>query len=433
MTRSLTIKELWPVLELGLMLRVFALLVGLWVDSNPDFLRYTDIDYDVFSRSGRLLYQGLSPYDQGTFRYPPLLALLMVPNEVIWSGFGKVVFCLADLAMVPAIHGLTDSGAGAVSRSWHFSDGRFCSFLWAVNPLSIVICSRGSCDSLTNCLLLWTLYSIKQASRKKSSLLGAGLALGLLVHFRLYPIIYVPAFLFHLTDRHTYNTIQLVTFFASAAMSFTYFTAFSAMCDERFLQEGLLYHVYRRDHRHNFSAYFYSTYLTASADSQACDTDNDSSWSWGGFALSLPLAPFVLQATLLLLIAVRLAREHLYLALLLSTMTFVAYNKVITTQYFTWYACLVPLVLPPFLQRERGLSSSWQLKAVAASFTAWIVTAAVWLWRAYVLEMRAVSTFLTIHYASLAFHVAHVVLVAALYKAYVDGVRWRPQPERGWR
>ena len=66
----------------------------------------------------------------------------MVPNEVIWSGFGKVVFCLADLAMVPAIHGLTDSGAGAVSRSWHFSDGRFCSFLWAVNPLSIVICSR---------------------------------------------------------------------------------------------------------------------------------------------------------------------------------------------------------------------------------------------------------------------------------------------------
>ena len=91
-----TTSKLWPILALALVLRVLALLLGLWMDSCPSFLRYTDKDYDVFSGAGAYLYQGGSPYDQGTFRYTPLLALLMVPNETIWSGFGKVLFCLAD-------------------------------------------------------------------------------------------------------------------------------------------------------------------------------------------------------------------------------------------------------------------------------------------------------------------------------------------------
>ena len=400
--------ELWSVVTLGLILRILALLLGLWIDSYPGSLRYTDIDYDVFSGAGAYLYQGSSPYDQGTFRYSPLLALLMVPNEAIWAGSGKVLFCLADVMMIPAIYGLIETPP---LENNHNGYGQLCSLLWAVNPLSIVICSRGNCDSLTNCLLLWTLYSIKLVRTTNNGLLRAGLALGLLVHFRLYPVIYFPAFFFHLTDRQNYDRKQLVTFFTGAAVSFTYFTAISAMCDERFLQEGLLYHLHRRDHRHNFSAYFYSLYLTASADSRACNIDTFPLPWW---VSSLSLAPFLLQFTLIVVIASRMARQHLYLALLLSTMIFVAYNKVVTAQYFTWYACLVPLILPHLWYKSL---SHRHVYAIAASVVAWLVCAVVWLWRAYQLEIRAVNTFLSVHHAGLAFHISHVALIASLFLA----------------
>ena len=270
----------------------------------------------------------------------------MVPNEAIWSGFGKILFCLADVAMIPAIFELTETTPRSMKHRNGY--GKLCSLMWAVNPLSIVICSRGSCDSLSNCLLLWMLNSMKRIQNAKNTLFGVGLAFGLLIHFRLYPVIYVPAFFFHLTDQHIYSRKQFATFFVGTMMSFAYFTSISAVCDGRFVQEGIMYHFFRRDHRHNFSAYFYRSYLMASAESHACDIDIFP-LSKGG--LSLFLTPFVLQFAIIIVLAARLARRHLNLTLLLSTMVFVAYNKVITTQYFTWYACLVPLILPSLWQR----------------------------------------------------------------------------------
>ena len=400
--------KIWPLLSLGIALRVVVLLFGLWMDSRGSAgLRFTDIDYEVFSGAGRNIYEGMSPYHQGTFRYPPLLALLMVPNEFIWSGCGKLIFCIADISIIPAIYRLTAGeyvASTKTRRPWHFESDLFCSFIWAVNPISIIICTRGSCDSLANCLLLWILCSMK----KKDGLAVAGLAYGLLIHFRVYPIIYVPAFAWHLTEGKIRQWKHCITFIMCTIFSFSYFTIASMMCDSRFIQEAVWYHLHRLDHRHNFSAYFYSIYLSASAESQSKICGKDELMEvgkWGAFG------PFLPQAGLLLLLAIRLGRQHLHLCLLLSTMTFVAYNKVITAQYFTWYTCLVPLILPD-LRRTPNLGKLWWL---GGAFIAWGSCATVWLWRAYLLEMQGLSTFLSIHYTSLAFHVAHVALIAALF------------------
>ena len=173
-----------------------------------------------------------------------------------------------------------------------------------------------------------------------------------------------------------------------------------------------MYHFGRLDHRHNFSVYFYSSYLAASAEASSGDDCSGTGGGGGGIVTWLPFIP---QVLLLLALAYRLARRHLHLCLLLSTMTFVAFNKVVTAQYFTWYACLTPLILPHILatvdnsKKEEGKWRVW-----VAVLLAWSVTAALWLWRAFLLEMRGQNTFLSVHLASLLFHAAQVGSVAVL-------------------
>ena len=43
---------------------------------------------------------------------------LMVLNEAIWSGFGKILFCLADVAMIPAIFELTETTPQYETSQW---------------------------------------------------------------------------------------------------------------------------------------------------------------------------------------------------------------------------------------------------------------------------------------------------------------------------
>ena len=58
---------------------------------------YTDIDYTIFNDAPELLSRGRSPFDRPTYRYKPLISHLMLPNLLIWSQFGKLLFASCDV------------------------------------------------------------------------------------------------------------------------------------------------------------------------------------------------------------------------------------------------------------------------------------------------------------------------------------------------
>jgi GPI mannosyltransferase 1 subunit M len=59
--------------------RLLLIAWGEWQDRIA-FVRYTDVDYDVLTDGAVLMFNGKSPFDRATYRYTPLLALLMIPN-----------------------------------------------------------------------------------------------------------------------------------------------------------------------------------------------------------------------------------------------------------------------------------------------------------------------------------------------------------------
>lgn len=63
-------------------------------------LKYTDIDYSVYTDGAQYVLQGGTPYDRHTYRYTPILAYLMTGNHIFFESFGKVLFSLVDIVTV---------------------------------------------------------------------------------------------------------------------------------------------------------------------------------------------------------------------------------------------------------------------------------------------------------------------------------------------
>ncbi len=184
------------------LLRGFLIIYGHWHDLNVE-VKYTDIDYHVFSDAAEHVYQGRSPYERPTYRYTPLLAFLMLPNSCLHKYFGKLFFSLCDLLVAVLIYKILKAENSILhkenkGKSSLLDDKQLQNFVlvWLFNPLTLTISTRGNAESFQACLVLGALLCIL----KKQNIAG-GILYGLAVHFKIYPVIYgLPIILFLARD-----------------------------------------------------------------------------------------------------------------------------------------------------------------------------------------------------------------------------------------
>lgn len=175
------------------LLRVILLIYGEFQDAYFT-VKYTDIDYIVFTDAARYITQGRSPYLRETYRYTPLLAMLLTPNIYLFHSFGKILFAGADLLVGYLIHRIL------VLRGMPSKSALKYDALWLLNPMVANISTRGNAESLLGVMVLGTLYLV--LTRKY--FYSACTVFGLAVHFKIYPVIYAVPLLF-LLDEENYG------------------------------------------------------------------------------------------------------------------------------------------------------------------------------------------------------------------------------------
>jgi phosphatidylinositol glycan class M len=163
---------------------------------------------------------------------------------------------------------------------------------------------------------------------------------------------------------------------------------------EEALEEGLLYHFSRVDHRHNYSMYWYWIYLAIARP--------ETNLKLMGRLLLIP------QVVLLLYSSLGIASHNLGLAMFVQTYLFVTHNKVITAQYFTWYLCLLPLC-----SDSLALTRHVQIALLGLG-----LSIVFWLGSAYCLEMLGLAVHRLVWVASVVYFFANVNLMGALLRSY---------------
>ena len=107
----------------------------------------------------------------------------------------------------------------------------------------------------------------------KNKIILAGITYGLCVHLKIYPIIYsLPLYLFIDSEDISAESLKNIisNFFTKNRIKFTLISIiqflillvfFYQLYGYEFIYETYLYHLVRKDNRHNFSIYFYLIYL----------------------------------------------------------------------------------------------------------------------------------------------------------------------------
>jgi GPI mannosyltransferase 1 subunit M len=412
-------------------------------------------DSHVFSDAAAYIQQGESPYRRATYRYTPFLAALLaaLPSKQA----GRYLFCIADtlcgwiILLYRRHHRLGRISSSRTSSSsnpntdaeWELVRLQDAAW-WLYNPLAINICTRGSAESLVVLLpVLCTLWLATMSSPTSASLpkrmpgrrhawrrygaaMASGVCHGVAIHAKLYPVIYTLSFMTTWAKHGpNYQTVSWppetsgvipfanrarwlldiglawirrllspapIMFVLMAGTTFAGLTyAAVVWYGPDAWQQGLWYHFSRVDHRHNYSMHWYWIYL-------ARDRAHQHGMALAGRLLLVP------QLILLAYSSLGIAPHNLALALFVQTFLFVAHNKVITAQYFTWYLCLLPLCSDCMRLTRR-------VRVALVLLGSSIV---VWLAAAYCLEIQGMAMHSTVWMASLLFFVANVNLLGAL-------------------
>lgn len=181
-----------PIFMAAILLRVGLFLWGIWQDANSP-LKYTDIDYFVFTDASRYVHDNQSPYDRETYRYTPILAWMLLPTAWAgWFSFGKALFAISDIVTGWLIVLVLRSHAKMpMERVLKYAS------IWLLNPMVATISTRGSSEGLLAVMVVAMLWAVMQ-----KRIVLAGLLLGLGVHFKIYPFIYAPSIVWWLDDEH---------------------------------------------------------------------------------------------------------------------------------------------------------------------------------------------------------------------------------------
>ena len=408
----------------SLIIRYLIILITEYLYYNYGIL-YTDIDYHVFSDGAKHVAKLESPYERETYRYTPLLAALMIPNIKIWYPIGKFLLSTIDVGVGYLIELLLKYQDNTNDDEKTFNDivkakrdeafYGYSSLFYLYNPLTIVICTRGSADCIITFLVLLSLIYLEKRNYYLSALIY-----GFAVHFKIYPIIYAPSlFLCLIYQEYVKNTqqphepikfcqrifykiistIKMVFkyLFTKVALSFViissgvfffFLSLFYKLIGYKFLYEYLLYHLVRKDHRHNYSIFYYTIYLTY---------DND-------FSKYLSLITFLPQMILILTATIFLYKD-INLCLIVLTMIFVHFNKVITAQYFIWYLSLIPLIV-----HRNFLFNRHKIKAIIM-FSIWMFFELIWNTFSHKLEYEGKNYFLSIWGVNIGFFLTSCLLI----------------------
>ncbi|TNN18015.1 GPI mannosyltransferase 1 [Schistosoma japonicum] len=237
---------------LAIILRLLLVVFSVWQDTVrwPDGqLRFTDVDYDVFSDAAQALVAGRNIYvDRPTYRYSPLIAILLAPGYWLFFDdnysmankkesnvssnlpgilvepysqslkdttsiphvahlWGKLIFIMADIIcgciqykiirdkqLLDNVPNPNPNNKNKEimqnSVSLNANQLALClvAFGWLFNPVTAVVSVRGNADALQSCFVLACLWCIM-----KQHIVSAGLLYGLCIHLRIYPIIYAPS------------------------------------------------------------------------------------------------------------------------------------------------------------------------------------------------------------------------------------------------
>jgi phosphatidylinositol glycan class M len=420
-------------------------------------VKYTDIDYDVVTDGARAMWRDFpsshaSPFERVTYRYTPLLAVVMLPNVFAFYAFGKLLLGFCDVmagwyAFDCFERGGSETtatqraGRSALSSepSWRNPKFLVSAFL-LFNPVVVNVSTRGNSDMLITFLVLAALSAF---GRRRYAI--AGLFIGVAVHVKIYPIVYVPCFVFALLHRlaskassgaavpsaraliRTAKSAEFIGSVVTAAVGVVIAAgAPTLLCivwyGQQYLDEALLYHIGRVDHRHNFSPYWYPMYLGMAA------RDVPGLLGEGvaptGAWLKTGLIAFVPQLGAMLAAAWVLRRNATH-AVTVVTMIFVAFNKVCTVQYFVWYLPLLPFVfaapraeLPKLRAAAHGTSRGGIVGAFVLA-AVWFGALVTWMVWSVKVEFNGEPAWVGLWLASVFFFVMQVLVTRAVAAAAV--------------